>query len=496
MNLLETGPLEPPLHTPLQTRLYIDGAWCRGAGGQRLPVVNPSTEAILAEVDVAGEADVERAVQAAARAFRTWKNTTGAERGACLRKIARGVEARGERLAALQSLNNGKPLAEARIDVGDVVATFDYYAELAEQLDHTAEVEVPLPSAAHRAVIRREPAGVAALIVPWNFPMVTTAWKLAPALAAGCAVVLKPSEVTPLPELALAAIVADAGLPRGVFNVVTGTGAEVGAPLAAHPLVAKVSFTGSTAVGEKVMKTAAETIKGVSLELGGKSSIVVFADADLDLAVDLVAGGGFFNAGQMCSATSRVLVERPIADALVARLAERAARTVVGDPFAPGVEMGPLTSRAQYERVQRYIAQGEADGARRVTARAPHPGPGFFVRPTIFADVAPDSALWREEIFGPVLCVRRFDTEKAALDAANDTEFGLVATVVTRDAARAKRVADALAAGVVWINTPQLIFPQTSWGGYKRSSIGRELGPFGLSAFQEIKQVLAVREQG
>jgi betaine-aldehyde dehydrogenase len=339
-------------------------------------------------------------------------------------------------------------------------------------------------------VIRREPVGVAALIVPWNFPMVTTAWKLAPALAAGCTVVLKPSEVTPLPELALAAIVAEAGVPPGVFNVVNGTGAEVGAPLVAHPLVAKVSFTGSTAIGEQVMKTAAETIKGVSLELGGKSSIIVFGDADLDLAVDLVAGGAFYNAGQMCSATSRVLVEQSMADALIERLAARATQTVVGDPFEPGVQMGPLTNRAQYERVQRFIAQGKAGGARLVIGGEVPAGPGYFVKPTMFVDVPADSAVWREEIFGPVLCVRSFDTEEEAIDAANDTEFGLVATVVTRDAVRGKRVADALAAGVVWINVPQLIFPQTSWGGYGQSSIGRELGPFGLAAFQEIKQVL------
>ncbi|AIP83055.1 betaine aldehyde dehydrogenase, chloroplastic [Burkholderia pseudomallei MSHR303] len=475
---------------PLRTRLYIDGFWCSGESGRRLPVINPSTEETIVEVEAGGAPDVDAAVRAAARAFHSWKETTGTHRAAVLRAIARGVEARRTHLATLQSLNNGKPLAEAQLDVSDVIATFDYYAGLAEQLDRTSETAVAIPSSDHRAIIRREPAGVVALIVPWNFPMVTTAWKLAPALAAGCAVVLKPSEITPLPELALAEIVAEACVPRGVFNVVTGTGPEVGAPLAAHPLVAKVSFTGSTAVGEQVMKTAAETIKGVSLELGGKSSIVVFADADLDLAVDLVAGGAFFNAGQMCSATSRVLVEQPIAEALIARLADRATQTVVGDPFSPGVQMGPLTNRAQYERVQRFIAQGKADGARLVIGGEVPGGPGYFVRPTMFVDVPVTSAVWREEIFGPVLCVRSFDTEDEAIAIANDTEFGLVASVVTRDAVRGKRVADALEAGVVWINAPQLIFPQASWGGYKRSSLGRELGPFGLAAFQEIKQIL------
>ncbi|RQR71119.1 MULTISPECIES: aldehyde dehydrogenase family protein [unclassified Burkholderia] len=477
---------DPPLHT----RHFIDGTWRTSFGGATLPVVDPSTEMVIADVSAGDDADVEHAVQAASRAFRDWKRTTGATRAALLRAIARGVDARRTRLATLQSLNNGKPFAEAEIDVADVIATFDYYAGLAEALDTDGETEIALPGGDHRAWIRREPAGVAALIVPWNFPMVTTAWKLAPALAAGCTVVLKPSEITPLPELELAAIVAEAGLPPGVLNVVTGTGHEVGARLCAHPLVAKVSFTGSTAVGAQVMKTAADTIKGVGLELGGKSSIVVFDDADLDHAVDLVAGGGLFNAGQMCSATSRVLVAAPLADDLIARLARRIETTVVGPPFAPGVQMGPLTNRAQYERVKRHIAQGRADGARLVTGGDALAGPGYFIRPALFADVPPGCALWRDEIFGPVLCVRAFDAEDDAIAAANDTEYGLVATVVTRDAARGRRVANALEAGVVWINTPQLIYPQTSWGGYKRSSVGRELGPFGLAAFQEIKQVM------
>jgi betaine-aldehyde dehydrogenase len=436
-------------------------------------------------------------VASANRAFRAWRKTTGAERARYLRAIVMAVEARRERLAMLQSLNNGKPQQEARMDVDDVIATFRYYAQLAERLDDATGEEVGVPSTEHRVRICREPCGVAALIVPWNFPMVTTAWKLAPALAAGCAIVLKPSEITPLPELELASAIASVGLPAGIFNVVTGTGVDVGAPLVAHQGVAKVSFTGSTGVGQAVMKTAADTVKGVSLELGGKSSILVFDDADLQLAVELVAAGGFFNSGQMCSATSRVLVARELAPTLLARLVEHAERIVLGDPFAPGVQMGPLANRAQYERVRGFIEQGIADGARVATGsgrRAGVPERGFFVAPTIFVDVSPTSALWRDEIFGPVLCLRVFDTEQEAVELANDSEYGLVATVVTADEARGERVAHALDAGVVWINTPQLIYPQTSWGGYKRSSIGRELGPFGLAAFQEIKQVLTRRQ--
>jgi betaine-aldehyde dehydrogenase len=489
--------MNAPNDTRLLTQLYIDGRWVDGALGRTIAVVNPSTGTHLTDVAAGTAHDVELAVAGAARAFRAWQQTTGAERAGYLRAIAAEVEMRRERLAMLQSLNNGKPQAEAHMDVDDVIATFRYYAQLAEQLDDTSGAEVSISSTEHRARILREPCGVAALIVPWNFPMVTTAWKLAPALAAGCTVVLKPSEITPLPELELASAIASVGLPAGVFNAVTGTGADVGAPLVAHPGVAKVSFTGSTGVGQTVMKTATDTLKGVSLELGGKSSIIVFNDADLDLAVDLVEAGSFFNSGQMCSATSRVLVARELAPALLARLVERAERIVVGDPFASDVQMGPLVSRAQFDRVRGHIEQGIADGARLVTGGDRPAGAseqGFFIAPTIFTDVPPASALWRDEIFGPVLCVRVFDTEEEAIELANDSEYGLVATVVTDDEARGERVARALAAGVVWVNTPQLIYPQTSWGGYKRSSIGRELGPFGLAAFQEIKQVLTRRQ--
>jgi betaine-aldehyde dehydrogenase len=490
--------MNAPNDTQFLTRHYIDGRWVDGALGRTIAVVNPATGAHLADVAAGTAHDVDLAVASAGRALRVWRQTTGAERARYLRAIVTEVEARRERLAMLQSLNNGKPQEEAHMDVDDVIATFRYYAQLAERLDDAAGEEVSIPSAEHRARMCREPCGVAALIVPWNFPMVTTAWKLAPALAAGCTVVLKPSEITPLPELELASALASVGLPAGVFNAVTGTGADVGASLVAHPGVAKVSFTGSTGVGQTVMKTAADTPKGVSLELGGKSSIVVFDDADLDLAVKLVEAGGFFNSGQMCSATSRVLVARELAPTLLAKLVECAERIIVGDPFAPGVQMGPLVNRAQFDRVRGHIEQGIADGARLVTGGGARPvgvpEQGFFIAPTIFADVPPTSALWRDEIFGPVLCVRVFDTEQEAVEFANDSEYGLVATVVTADETRGERVARALEAGVVWVNTPQLIYPQTSWGGYKRSSIGRELGPFGLAAFQEIKQILTRRQ--
>lgn len=470
--------------------VYINGAW--RAGQDVLEVINPATEETLAQVSVGDASAVAQAVDAASAAFIGWSQSTGRERGALLRKVAQGVSEQREALMRVQSRNSGKPLFEAGIDVDDVIATFEYYAGLAEALDAEQDRAVALPSDAFSARLRREPCGVVGLIVPWNFPMVTTAWKLAPALAAGCCVVLKPSEVTPLAELQLARIIAGAGFPAGVFNLVCGTGLAVGAPLAAEPRVAKISFTGSNAVGVQVMQRAAETVKGVSLELGGKSSLLVLEDADLDLALELACGGGFFNAGQMCSATSRVLVADSLADEFLQRLTARVDGIRVADPFAEDVEMGALINRAQYQRVLAHIQRGVQDGARLLCGgeRPAHLAKGYFIRPTLFTDVPQDSALWQQEIFGPVLCVRRFTTEDEAIALANDSDFGLVASVVSRNDEAAERVANALQAGMVWINAPQVIFAQTAWGGYKQSSIGRELGPWGLAAFQEIKHVI------
>ncbi|RON33493.1 aldehyde dehydrogenase family protein [Pseudomonas brassicacearum] len=470
--------------------LYINGQW--STGNEHLRVINPATEALLTTVNGGDELAVEQAVTAATNAFADWSKTTGAERGAILRKVAAGVQAGREQLMHLQSSNNGKPLFEAAIDVDDVIATFEYYAGLAEGLDAKQDSNVELPTDDFSARVRREPCGVVGLIVPWNFPMVTTAWKLAPALAAGCCVVLKPSEVTPLPELELAAIIAEAGLPKGVFNLVCGTGLAVGAPLSADPRIAKISFTGSNAVGVQVMQRAAETVKGVSLELGGKSSLLVLKDADIELAVEVACGGGFFNAGQMCSATSRVLIADELADEFLIRLKARAEAIRVADPFDPNVEMGALVNQAQYQRVLGHIDRGLSAGAKLVCGgNRPADLPrGYFLQPTIFTEVPLGSALWCEEIFGPVICVRSFASEAEAIALANDSQFGLVASVVTRDAEAADRVANALQAGLVWINAPQVIFPQTAWGGYKQSSIGRELGPWGLQAFQEIKHVI------
>jgi len=475
----------------MQLKLFIDGQWRAPAEPATLPVINPATEEQIAAVAAGGWRDVDAAVSAARKAFTQWRNTTGAERAAYLRAIARAAQVRAEELAALSSRNNGKPLAEARIDISDAIATYDYYATLAEQLDARQNAPVTLAAAGFASATRLEPAGVVALIVPWNFPFVTTAWKVAPALAAGCTIVLKPSEITPLVELALGEIAASVGLPNGVLNIVNGTGTEVGAALCEHAGIDKISFTGSNRVGEHVMQTAATQIKSVSLELGGKSPMLVFEDCNLDQAVEWILGGIFFNCGQMCSATSRLLVQQSIAPQLLEKLKRATEGLKLGDAFDEGVTMGPLTSTTQLATVLRYIERGHAEGLTLLTGgkRCAELRRGYFVEPTIFVDVPTDSALWREEIFGPVLCVRTFATEAEAIALANDSDFGLAAGIITSDASRADRVARELEAGHIWINSLQVVFPETSWGGFKRSGIGRELGPWGLEAYLEVKHI-------
>lgn len=469
--------------------LFVNGAFRTASGTERLRVVDPSTGTPFAEIACADAADVEAAVAAAAAAFPSWARLPGAERAVFLRAFADGLRRRAEDLAQLQMRNNGKPRAEAEIDVGDAVATFEYYAGLAEELDARQGTPVPMPDPAFAGKTRFEPVGPVGMIVPWNFPLVTSAWKIAPALAAGCTVVLKTSEFTPLIELAYGDIALEAGLPAGVLNFVTGA-AEAGAALTRDRRLRKLSFTGSNLVGAKVMGAAAARCLPVSLELGGKSPIVVFADADLDHAVDCIAGGIFFNAGQMCSATSRLIVEASVAPALLDRLAARAKGLRVGAPLAGDPEMGPLTTRPQFEKVQRFLDQARAERLEPLAGgEAGSDGGGFFVEPSVYVDVPTASFLWREEIFGPVLAVRSFRTEAEAIEMANDSDYGLVATIVSGDPDRAERVAARIDAGHVWINSLQVIYPNTAWGGFKASGIGRELGPWGLSAFLGVKHL-------
>jgi len=470
--------------------LCIDGVWSRG-NGPALEVVNPSTGEILAKIAGAGRRQVDEAVRAASRALPQWRRVPPAERAALLRRVAVGIGEASESLIALQMANNGKPRCEAELDIADAAATWDYYADLCETAPGLEGTKIALPDPVFSARAVLEPVGVVGLIVPWNFPMVTTSWKLAPALAAGCTAVLKSSELTPLAEIELIRILHEAGLPAGTVNLLQGTGQEVGAALVDHPLIAKLSFTGSTAVGRSVMRQAAESIKRVSLELGGKSALIVCEDADLGAALDLAAGGAFFNAGQMCSATSRILVHERRYEAFLAELAERAATMIVGDPVTGEVDMGPLIGAGPRARIDAMVQAGLAAGARLAVGGRSLPGKGYFYRPTILADVPDDSPLWRDEIFGPVACVRSFSTDEDAVRLANDSVYGLVSTVVTTSAERARRYEEELAVGLVWVNMPQVIFPQTAWGGFKQSGLGRELGPWGLRSYQEVKHVVS-----
>ncbi|WP_435103261.1 aldehyde dehydrogenase family protein [Arhodomonas sp. AD133] len=470
---------------------FIDGRLVPSASDDTLAVHNPATETVMDQVPRGAPEDVNRAVTAAHRALASWRALTTVERGRYLLAIADELERRGEEIVRLTSRNNGKPLAEARIDLGDAVATYRYYGEHAEALldaRQNADVAVAMPGYASR--LRLEPVGVAALIVPWNFPLVTTAWKLAPALLAGCTAVLKPSEVTPLPEMVMAEVAETVDLPAGVLNIVNGTGEHVGAPLTIHPDVAKVSFTGSNPVGAQVMRAAAADARNISLELGGKSPIVVFEDADPDQAVEWIMAGIFFNAGQICSATSRLLVHESVAEAVLPRLKAAAEALALGDPLDEATEMGPLTTRAQYDKALTYFRQAVSENLVCLTGgTASNRAHGYFVAPTVYTHVPTDSRLWREEIFAPVLCTRTFASEDEAVALANDCAYGLAATVVSADTERAHRVADRLEAGHVWLNGPQVILPETSWGGHKASGIGRELGPWGLHAFLEVKHV-------
>lgn len=457
--------------------VFIDGQWLHGAG-EPISVLDPTNKSLITMLNIASTKQVNDAVFAAKTAFSTWGKSTTSQRSHYLFRIAELVEEHKAALIHLQQLNSGKPIFEAKLDVSDVISTFRYYADYILTLNN--ETNVALPSQEFSATLHKEPIGVAALIMPWNFPMVTTAWKLAPALAASCTVILKPSEITPLAEIALMRLIASAGLPNGVVNLVTGNGAEIGDALISHPDVSKISFTGSNKVGQHIMQAASKRITSVSLELGGKSSLIVLADADIEQAVELALGGAFFNAGQMCSATSRVLVDRKCYQALLERLKQQIST----------YEMPPIINEKQWQRVNRYVQQAAQAGLSIFSGDRIQPNDGFYFPATIVTELTSNDPLWREEIFGPVLCLMPFDDENEAIRLANDTEYGLVASVVGRDKTKALSIARQLQAGMVWVNAPQVIFPQTSWGGYKQSSLGRELGPWGLAAYQEIKHVI------
>ncbi|SAK87690.1 aldehyde dehydrogenase [Caballeronia hypogeia] len=477
----------------MRNDLYIDGKWVKPVNGETRNVINPATEEVLQIISAASAEDVDIAVKAARRAFDQdgWPKLSGAQRAKYLRAIAKGIRNRQEDIARLETLDNGKPFPEAMWDVGDAAGCFEYYAGLAEQLDDHPEEKIEISDGRFTSKAVKEPIGVAGAIIPWNYPLLMAAWKVAPALAAGCTVVLKPAEITSLTALELAAIAHEAELPAGVLNILTGSGSVAGQAIIDHKGVDKLAFTGSGPIGSQIMAAAARDIKRVSLELGGKSPFVVFDDADIEKAVEWIMFGIFWNQGQVCSATSRVLVQKGIYEKLLQRLVEETDRIRIGNGLDDGVLLGPLVSKRQHEQVVAAIEAAKAAGAT-VAAGGTRPDgfdKGYYLRPTVLTDVPLESDAWVEEIFGPVVCVRPFETEEEAVELANDSRFGLAAAVMSKNDARAERVAAAFRAGIVWINCSQPTFTEAPWGGYKQSGIGRELGRWGLDNYLETKQV-------
>ncbi len=477
--------------TPLRAgKLIIDGKAVDAVSGRTFTTINPATEAPLCEVAEAGAEDVDRAVRAARAAFEggPWSRLRAAERQRILWTLGDLILGHADELARLETLDNGKPIFESRqVDIPMVAGCFHYFAGWATKL--TGET-VPV-NPAFLTYTLREPVGVVGAIIPWNFPMIMVGWKCGPALAAGNTVVLKPAELTPLTAIRIGELALEAGLPPGVLNILPGKGSVAGEALVAHPGVDKISFTGSTEVGKRIVRSSADTLKKLTLELGGKSPNIVFADADLDAALRGATTGIFYGKGEVCAAGSRLLVESAVYDEFVSRLAERAKKVLPGDPLDPKTRLGALVSRGQMDKVLGYVKAGVDEGARLVAggARAPIDGKGWFVPGTVLADVDNRMRVAQEEIFGPVLAVIRFDGVDDAVAQANDVAFGLAAGVWTRDVKKAHAVARRLRAGTVWINTYNLYDPAMPFGGVKASGFGRDLGADSLREYTQVKSV-------
>jgi betaine-aldehyde dehydrogenase len=472
--------------------LYIDGSWVASGDGTCSPVINPSDGSIVTEVDVATDDQVQAAIAAARRAFdeTDWPRTPTGERAALLDRVATLLDRDQEALATLETRNTGKAMRESRWDIADVARVFRYYADLADK-EGGRLVDTSVPTAISRIVY--EPVGVCGLIGPWNYPLLQLSWKIAPALAAGNTMIVKPATVTPLTAIALMGLLEEAGTPPGVANLILGPGERVGQALADSPDVDLISLTGGIDAGRALVRGAAVNMKRIAMELGGKSPNIIFDDVDFDAAVDNALTAAFTHSGQVCSAGCRAIVQDTIYDRFVEAIGRRADAIRLGPGDDDATEAGALISAGHRDKVEAYVASGLAEGARLVAGGRrpdePHLQAGFYYRPTVFADVRRDMRIVREEIFGPVLTVERFSTEEQAITMGNDTTYGLAGAVWTSDASRAQRVAGRLRHGTVWINDYNTYLPQAEWGGFKRSGIGRELGPSGLDEYREAKHI-------
>jgi aldehyde dehydrogenase (NAD+) len=471
-----------------ETQCFIGGKWLPAASGKTFETIHPATEEVICEVAEGDAEDVDLAVDAAREAFDNgpWSKMDARDRGALMYKLADLIAEDAENLAAIETLDNGKPIRDSRAaDIPLVIDTIRYYAGWADKIQGRT---IPIRGQ-YFCYTRREPVGVVGQIIPWNFPALMAAWKWGPALAAGCTIVMKPAEQTPLSCLRMAKLAQEAGIPDGVISVVPGYGPTAGAAIVKHPGVDKIAFTGEMATAKIIQREAANTMKRLTFELGGKSPNVIFADADLDTAVDGAHFALYFNQGQCCCAGSRLFVEQKVYDEVVDRLAEKNKETTVGDPFDPNTKQGPQVDQAQFDKIMQYVEYGKQDGASCVSGGNRVGSKGYFVEPTLFANVTDDMRIARDEIFGPVLSVLKFKDTGEMVRRANDTNFGLAAAVWTRDVAKAHRFAKEVRAGTIWVNCYDVFDAAAPFGGFKQSGLGRELGEAGLDAYTESKTV-------